>query len=274
MLEAFYTLPKSQQTPTGPLNHISPGLYYCGPRSPALFPAIFTPQGAFTPGRVNPAALVSPTKMHHAGGGKVTTLIDEDGSSTGGVSRCSSRETIGHQQQHSMDPGVDPNSNPSIFQFPNLPGDPGSSGMPDIKPQIDSQTGIPKPKPFAPGGHPMYPAAAVAMPGYIQVGPQGPYQHPMHSMPMHMMHNPMMSHFDPSHGHGAVFLGNHGNDGSNRNNNNSTHEGTNQMPINSIHLIPPSPGFFNMPPTGESNQYTIVMATKLYTLSSWLYMHL
>ena len=47
VLEAFYTLPKSQQTPTGPLNHISPGLYYCGPKSPALFPAIFTQQGAF-----------------------------------------------------------------------------------------------------------------------------------------------------------------------------------------------------------------------------------
>jgi len=73
VLEAFYTLPKSQQTPTGPLNHISPGLYYCGPKSPALFPAIFTQQGAFTPGRVNPAALVS-----QASGGKVATLIDED----------------------------------------------------------------------------------------------------------------------------------------------------------------------------------------------------
>ena len=46
--------------------------------SPALFPAIFAPQGAFTSGRVNPAALVSSTKMYQAGGGKVATLIDED----------------------------------------------------------------------------------------------------------------------------------------------------------------------------------------------------
>jgi len=259
VLEAFYTLPKSQQTPTGPLNHISPGLYYCGPKSPALFPAIFTQQGAFTPGRVNPAALVSPTKMHQAGGGKVATLIDEDGSSTGGVSRCSSRETIGHPQQHSMDPGVDPSSTPSIFQFPNMPSDPGSGGMADIKPQIESQTGVPKPKPFPPVGHSMYPAAAVAMPGYIQVGSQGPYQH---HMPMHMMHNPMISHFDPSHGHGAVFLGNLGGEGSNRNNNNSTHEGTNQMPSMPIHLIPPSPGFFHMPPTGEYN-HTVCHGNKV-----------
>ena len=37
-----------------------------------------SPHKAFTPGRVNPAALVSPTKMYQAGGGKVATLIDED----------------------------------------------------------------------------------------------------------------------------------------------------------------------------------------------------
>ena len=36
--------------------------------------------------------------------------------------------------------------------------------MADIKPQIESQTGVPKPKPFAPAGHSMYPAATVAMP--------------------------------------------------------------------------------------------------------------
>ena len=189
--------------------------------------------------------------MCQAGGGKVATLIDEDGSSTGGVSRCSSRDTIGHPQQHSMDPGVDPSSTPSIFQLPNMPSDPGSGGMADIEPQIESHTGVPKP--------------AVAMPGYIQVSSQGPYQH---HMPMHMMHNPMISHFDPSHGHGMVPLGNPGGEGSNRNNNNSTHEGTNQMP--SMHLIPPSPGFFNMPPTGEYN-HTVVMVTKLRSL---LYMHL
>jgi len=99
--------------------------------------------------------------------------------------------------------------------------------MADIKFQIESQTGVPKPKQFALAGHSMYPAAAVAMPGYIQVGSQGPHQH---YMPMHMMHKPMISHFDPSHGHGAVFLGNPGGEGSNRNNNNSTHEETNQMP--------------------------------------------
>jgi len=52
----------------------------------------------------------------------------------------------------------------------------------------------------------------------------------------------------------------------NRNNNNSTHEGTNQMPSMPIHLIPPSPGFFHMPPTGEYN-HTVVMVTKL--CSSW-----
>ena len=249
VLEAFYTLPKSHQTPTGPLNHISPGLYYCGPRSPALF---FTPQGAFTPARFNSgfsASMVSPTKANQADVGKVTSVMEEDGSSTGGVSRCSSRETIVHQQ-HSMDPGG-PTSNHSVFQFPNIPTDHGASGMIDIKPQIEASGGL-KPKPFVPAGHSMY-SAAVAMPSYIQVGHQGPYQHPMH-MPMHMMQNPMISHADAS-AHGIMYSG-PGGEGSNTNNNNSTHESTNPIPsmaINSIHLIPPSPGLFNMPPTGESN---------------------
>ena len=66
-----------------------------------------------------------------------------------------------------MGPGADPSSNPSIFQFPNMPSDPRSSGMADIKPQIESQTGVPKPKPFAPAGHSMYPAATVAMPVHV-----------------------------------------------------------------------------------------------------------
>jgi len=48
-----------------------------------------------------------------------------------------------------------------------MPSDPGSGGMTDIKPQIESQTEVPKPKPFAPAGHPMYPAAAVVMPVHV-----------------------------------------------------------------------------------------------------------
>ena len=125
--------------------------------------------------------------------------------------------------------------------------------MIDIKPQIEASGGL-KSKPFVPAGHSMYSAAAVAMPSYIQVGHQGPYQHPMH-MPMHMMQNPMISHTDAS-AHGIMYAGGPGGEGSNTNNNNSTHESTNPIPsmtINSIHLIPPSPGLFNMPPTGESN---------------------
>ena len=247
-LETFYSFPRAGQTPGGPFSHISP-LYY-NPRSPALFaPAIVTSQG-FTAGRFNPAglqALISP------GPGKFTTpnfyyqkMQSEDGSSveyphSNPVSRCSSNDETVHQQQQQQQQSMEPGHNPNVFQFPNI----DTMGGEIKTEQMQGSSGIAKPRPVVPGAA-VYHPGTVAMP-YIQVTPHGHmYGYPGHSMV----------------GNGYVDGGeeNPSVDHTNRNNNNSTHDGGNinlaNLAVNPWHFIPKivptlpqSPGYF-IQPTG------------------------
>lgn len=156
------------------------------------------------------------------------------------VSRCSSSETLAQNQQ-AVEAGVDGAQSQGVFTFPIPPNDP------DMKPDLQQ---IHKPKPLMPG--PMY----SAMP-YIQVGPH------MNLASIHGLgfnFDQSNSYMDGAAGEGGA----HAVDHSNRNNNNSTHEGGGinlaNLAINPIQFIPrivpavpPSPGYF-MNPSGERRQ--------------------
>ena len=191
-LEAFYTIPRTQQHMTQP-NHAPFPAYY--PRSPAIFTPLFTPQFK-SPG----FPLVSPSKgmfgadMEHkdeAGGG--------GGYPSNPVSRCNSNEALPQQPQQvggAME---------GAFVFPHVPQ------THDL-----SQSNIQKPKPIPPSpmAAPMYPMAAM------------PY---LHYAAHHMQPAMGFPKMEPgtihpnylSHGGG----GGGGEEAGNRNNNNSTHQG-------------------------------------------------
>ena len=220
VLEAFYSLPRAPHTSTGPLNHISP-LYY--PRSPAIFtPAIIAQQG-FTP-RFGPPgfSLISPGPGKGFVNLEARRMQSEGGSGVGyqhsnPVSRCSSDGTDVQNQPHpsGMDSGI--NSSPSqVFTFPSVES---------MTPEIKSEHMPP------PTSAPM-PYIQVTHPGNIH----GHYSGHQGMVPMSSVH--------------SAFMGAPGGEGSNRNNNNSTHSIMENLGVNPIQLIPkivptlpPSPGY-------------------------------
>lgn len=183
-LEAFYSIPRTQQH-MAPPNHGCFPTYY--PRSPAIFTPLFTPQFK-SPG----FPLISPNKGVFSG--EMEHKVAGEESSSGNypsnpVSRCNSNEALS-QQQVNMD---------GTFVFPQIPNHESASQLPP------SSIEKPKPIPPSPMAAPMYPMAAM------------PYLH------YHMQHQGF-----PKLEPGTVpphYLNHAGEEGGNRNNNNSAHQG-------------------------------------------------
>jgi early B-cell factor len=199
-LEAFYSIPRTQQHMAQP-NHGCFPTYY--PRSPAIFTPLFTPQFK-SPG----FSLVSPNKSMYVG----EMEHKEEGSSgnypSNPVSRCNSNEAIS-QGQGNME---------AAFVFPQVQNHDSASQLPP--------SSIQKPKaiPPSPMTAPMYPMAAM------------PYLH--YAAAQHMQHQGFPK-VEPGTGH---YLNHSGEEGGNRNNNNSVHQGVMPLHMGGQHpvsFVPP-----------------------------------